>query len=170
MVLTARLALTSTSTPTVGMQSARSSVIETYQKALKLIQDPILPVRAHGLFLLRDLVTSVSSSPASSSDLGPLIPAILDIFIQSVQDDDSYIFLNAVQGLSTLVASSGKKILKPLVALYTKGIDGLDKALSRPEVDKRLRIGEALGQVIRHCGSTLPDYCEPYVFMTHIHR
>jgi hypothetical protein len=33
-------------------------------------------------------------------------------------------------------------------------------AIMRQDVDVRLRVGEALGQVIRRCGETLPQYCQ----------
>ena len=61
MVMTARLA---SAFDVAGKKSSTSSSgasetsQETYQKALKLLQDPLLPVRAHGLMLLRQLVSA----------------------------------------------------------------------------------------------------------------
>jgi hypothetical protein len=154
---------------------ARRSDQEVYQEALKLIQDPILPVRAHGLLMLRQLVvrprpsasSSISAnmrpegsrSPSSEqSDVDPaLIPAILDVFLQSVQDDDSFVFLNAVQGLSAMVDRLGRNILTRLMDVYATNLT-FQSPMSKTQLDKRLRVGEALGQVVRRCGDALPAY------------
>ncbi|KAF8812411.1 hypothetical protein BYT27DRAFT_6419485 [Phlegmacium glaucopus] len=160
LVITARLA----DTPKLNkLSSHEEQVQQTYQKALKLLQDPILPVRAHGLLLLRHLV----SPPASDGKRGPqsinqsLVPAILSIFLQAVQDDDSYIFLNAVQGLAAMVDTFGKDVLQSLMYSYAGGLDGLGAGnLSQQDVDIRTRVGEALNIVINRCGSALGIYVD----------
>jgi Required for nuclear transport of RNA pol II C-terminus 1 len=158
LVMTARLA----HTPELNKLSSREEQTqETYQKALKLLQDPILPVRAHGLLLLRHLV-SLSTSDGTKSPRPinqSLVPAILSIFLQSVQDDDSYIFLNAVQGLAAMVDTFGKDVLQSLMYNYAGGLDGLGAGnLSQQDVDIRTRVGEALNIVINRCGSALGIY------------
>lgn len=157
LVMTARLA--STSSQSTSSSRVRSSeeedVQQIYQKALKLLQDPILPVRAHGLLLLRQLVAPKSKS---AQIIDPaFIPSILSIFRQTIQDDDSYIFLNAVQGLAAMADKLGKEIIRGLVQDYTQGLDGSPE-LSQGDVDMRLRIGEALAIVIKRCGSALASY------------
>jgi hypothetical protein len=88
-----------------------------------------------------------------------LAPAILSIFLQAVQDDDSYIFLNAVQGLAAMVDSLGKEVLKGLIDEYAGGLDGLGASVvTQRDIDVRTRIGEALGVVIKRCGSALGIY------------
>ncbi|KDQ15352.1 hypothetical protein BOTBODRAFT_624950 [Botryobasidium botryosum FD-172 SS1] len=158
LILKARLASdVSISAPDTD-SPARKSALETYQEALKLVQDPILPVRAHGLLLLRHLIVPPTSraGKAAPEPIEPaLVPAILDVFMQAVQDDDSFIFLNAVQGLSAMVDRLGKDILKGLVDVYSRGIDGTGADMPKHELDKRLRIGEALGQVARRYGDAL---------------
>ncbi|KAJ7682824.1 hypothetical protein DFH06DRAFT_306273 [Mycena polygramma] len=157
MVLTARLA--STSAP---KRSARddNNTQEIYQKALKLLQDPILPVRAHGLLLLRQLVSPLKSRRAQMSDPA-LIPAILSIFLQSVQDDDSYMFLNAVQGLAAMVDTYGKDVLRGLAKEYSQGLEGLGASMiTQHDMDIRIRVGEALASVIKRCGSALPAFID----------
>lgn len=167
MVLTARLASTSSSSessskkPDMGSDEDPKTV---YQKALTLLQDPLLPVRAHGLLLLRQLASFKVPSPEDPKRLiaaldPALVPGVLSIFLQSVQDEDSYIFLNAVQGLSAMVEGFGKDVLRGLVADYVRGLDGVGAgALDKAEVDTRIRVGEALGQVVRRCGEALPSY------------
>lgn len=163
MVLTARLA--STSTAWKQSQVKEESSQEVYQKALKLLQDPILPVRAHGLLLLRQLVSQYGrSSPDVASAEGALAPAILSIFMQAVQEDDSYIFLNAVQGLSVMVDTFGKEVLNSLLETYTHNLTSVHGGyLTTQEVDTRVRVGEALGQVIRRYGDTLGKHVDTIV-------
>lgn len=133
-----------------------------YQRALKLLQDPIFPVRAHGLLLLRELVSPRvgRNAPLHAVPVNAAyIPAILDIFMQTIQDDDSYMYLNAVQGLSAMVDGFGKDVLMTLVKSYTGGLSALGAStLTEHDLNLRIRIGEALDQVIRRCGDALPSY------------
>ncbi|EGN93069.1 hypothetical protein SERLA73DRAFT_163744 [Serpula lacrymans var. lacrymans S7.3] len=169
MVMTARLASTSTVWPSSQRTVEEDDPQEIYQKSLKLLQDPILPVRAHGLLLLRQLVSSRSPSSDSQTIDRALAPAILSIFMQSVQDEDSYIFLNAVQGLSAMVDFFGKDVLRSLVGTYAQKLDGISGSTLTPQdVDTRSRVGEALGQVIRRCGEALGIYGKDiyYIFIS----
>ena len=189
ITLTARLA--SSGSAAKPRESGRKendeeSPQEKYQRALKLLQDPLLPVRAHGLLLLRELVAPAKATPVSrrgkdkpGGETGPtvsvvqgaevrapsvdaaLVPAILSIFMQSIQDEDSYIFLNAVQGLAAMVDGFGREVLKGLVDEYARGLGGVGGSaatMTGREVDLRVRVGEALGQVIRRCGEALGKY------------
>ncbi|KAG1779728.1 hypothetical protein EV702DRAFT_83579 [Suillus placidus] len=162
---------------------------ETYQKALKLLQDPLLPVRAHGLLLLRELVSSPARAREAERErfekeatIRALHPAILSIFLQAIQEDDSYVFLNAVQGLAALVhapgpnsrSGAGNEVLKALLDAYARGagdladdkaesdkkLKGGEKGKRMSEVDTRLRIGEALAVVVRRCGDVLGLYAD----------
>ena len=158
LVTTARLANETQAKSKYG-DEVEESIRDTYQKALKLLQDPILPVRAHGLLLLRQVVTTSKQSPKEMALVQALLPSILSIFRQSVQDGDSYIFLNAVQGLSALVDTFGKDVLRGLVHDYSDGLTGLGAGnLSQQDLDVRIRVGEALGTTIKRCGSALGIY------------
>ncbi|TFK28768.1 hypothetical protein FA15DRAFT_633184 [Coprinopsis marcescibilis] len=129
---------------------------EKYQKALKLLQDPILPVRAHGLLLLRELVSARATGGQESEKIEPaLAPAVLSIFLQSIQDEDSYIFLNGVQGLAAMVDGFGHQVLASLVREYRDGLEANGTFMSQQDLDVRLRVGEALAIVIRRCGTSL---------------
>lgn len=160
MVLTVHLASTSTTSPGPAREPEEDRIRSTYQRALKLLRDALLPVRAHGLLLLRELV-AVRAGSTPHEAVRALEPAIRDVFLQAVQDDDSYIFLNAVQGLAALANSFGADVLRALVRVYADGLQGVGAAvLAQQDIDVRLRIGEALGQVIRRCGDALPRYCQ----------
>ncbi|KAF8974323.1 hypothetical protein BDZ97DRAFT_1900021 [Flammula alnicola] len=143
LVITARLANTSGSRAIGQDKKGGEDDQEIYQKALKLLQDPILPVRAHGLLLLRQLVSPLTSNGRKVNKA--LVPSILSIFLQTVQDEDSYMFLNAVQGLAGLADTFGKEIVQGLVNDYAGGLEGLGAGnLTQHDLDIRTRIGEAL--------------------------
>ncbi|KAF8231899.1 hypothetical protein L208DRAFT_1361765 [Tricholoma matsutake] len=167
MVMTARLASTSALGSSGSRRSAKDhdSTQEIYQKALKLLQDPILPVRAHGLLLLRQLISPASrGSNKPTLDDYAVVPAILSIFLQSIRDDDSYLFLNAVQGLAVMAYTFGKDVLRNLVGEYAGGLDGLRSVnLTQHDVDTRIRLGEALGIVIRQSGDALSIHADMLV-------
>jgi hypothetical protein len=130
----------------------RSSTMEQYQEALRCLQDQLLPVRGHGLIILQNVVKAPDFERA-------LVPAIMDIFLQALRDDDSFMYLNAVRGLSSLVDGLGKEILQSLASAYTEGIDkGASLSLAQEELDRRLRIGEALTQSVKRCGTALSIY------------
>lgn len=156
---------------------------EVYQEALRLLQDPILPVRAHGLILLKDLLASSNGKNLKDASKDSkatvieeaLIPSILSIFLQAIQDDETYLYLNAVQGLAELGLrredSSDRKMLDSLLDIYVgkdrSGGWGRDNSklskqskLSQNEADLRLRIGEALTVVIQSCGDRLSSHGE----------
>ncbi|WFC98906.1 hypothetical protein MYAM1_001639 [Malassezia yamatoensis] len=145
--------------------SAPSEALSTYREALRYLQDPIVPVRAHGLQLLADLVSQEPADVKQESKLDPaLLPAIFDIFVDAIQDEESFLYLNAVKGLGAMAAHWRDSTLRPLVALYVGGNKGASdmvhtlkygSELSQREVDKRLRIGEALLQVLQYCGETI---------------
>lgn len=94
-----------------------------------------------------------------------LVPGILSIFIQSVQDDESYIFLNAVQGLAAMVDGYGKDVLRSIMDVYLSGTGigasggrGNTITMLREELDVRVRVGEALNTVVKRCGVALGFY------------
>ncbi|KAF8709365.1 Required for nuclear transport of RNA pol II C-terminus 1, partial [Rhizoctonia solani] len=146
---------------------AERPALQTYQEALRLIQDPILPVRAHGLHMLRQLVVppkpAKGTPPIAPPELNAaLIPAILDVFLQSIQEEDSFVFLNAVQGLSAMANRLGREIIQNLVRIYADGVES-GHPIERAEMDKRVRVGEALVQVVRSCGDALGNYVDMLV-------
>jgi hypothetical protein len=161
MVMTARLASTSRkqSSQSTSKNAAEEKAHEIYQNALKLLQDPILPVRAHGLLLLRQLVSEQSNASDEQNVDPAFLPSIFSIFLQAILDDDSYMFLNAIQGLAAMVDTYGKDILRSLIVEYSGSLDNLACLnMIQNDIDKRIRVGEALGHVIRRCGDVLAIY------------
>lgn len=122
---------------------------EKYRDAMKSLQDDLLPIRAHGMGMLKEMV--LSKDPLVSTGEG--LDQVLDIFVRLVQDEDSYIYLNAVKGLSALTDAYGNQIIKKLGAIYSD---------DKQKLDNRLRIGEALLQTIQRCGDALGNYGKVY--------
>ncbi|GAA6036295.1 hypothetical protein JCM8097_001649 [Rhodosporidiobolus ruineniae] len=132
----------------------------TYREALKLLQDPLLPVRAQGLHLLRTLVLDRQTALLKTDSA--LLPAVLDVFAQAVEEEDSFLYLNAVQGLSSLVDVFGRQVVGRLVEDYVgaRRDEGRVRDVGtgergRRELDKRLRVGEAIVQVVQRAGEAL---------------
>lgn len=160
LVLTARQAAVEGPSGDDPTGLARKRSHKTYQEALRLLQDPLLPVRAHGLSLLRHMIAGDHSAAAAEHVLDPtLVPAILNIFLQSVQEEDSYIFLNAVQGLGVMAEKSGRDVFLGLLRIYTGNANDTGE-LSRTELDLRLRIGEAISEVLKRTWPSLNNYGE----------
>ncbi|PKI85735.1 hypothetical protein MVES1_000271 [Malassezia vespertilionis] len=150
---------------------SRPKYMDVYHEALQYLQDPILPVRAYGLTLLAQLVSKDTAHHGQvyGTALDPaLLPAIFDLLVHAVQDDESFLYLNAVKGLAQMTAHWREAVLQPLVAIYVGG-DKSNSQLARAlhygqqltqrETDKRLRIGEALLQVLQFCGEAIAPMC-----------
>lgn len=156
--------------PSPAAPDARLPYLAVYQEALTHLQDPILPVRAHGLHLLTQLVsTDRRHHPVCYGDvLDPaLVPAIFDLLLQAIQDDESFLYLNAVQGLAHMAVTWRTTVLTQLLAVYVGG-DKTEASMARAlqsapplsarATDARLRIGETLLQVLQHLGdAAVPD-------------
>ncbi|KAI9310356.1 hypothetical protein BX666DRAFT_1870111 [Dichotomocladium elegans] len=118
---------------------------EKYRDAMKALQDNLMPVRAHGMAILRDMV--LARDPLVSTEDG--LSNVLDIFVRLVQDEDSYIYLNAIKGLSALTDVHGNAIIQKLGAIYSD---------DSQKLDNRLRVGEALLQTVQRSGDALSIY------------
>lgn len=131
-------------------ESSKSDTPQRYQESLKLLQDPILAVRAHGLMILQDIVRSPDFDRA-------LTPAIMDIFLSAIRDDDSFMYLNAIKGLSSLVDGLGREVMTSITLAYVEDFERMTDFKS-DELDRRLRLGEALQQAVRRAGTALSGY------------
>ncbi|KAI8335805.1 hypothetical protein BC941DRAFT_354970 [Chlamydoabsidia padenii] len=116
-----------------------------YRDAMKALQDELLPIRAHGMGMLKEMI--LAKDPLVSS--GTQLDGILDLFVRLVQDEDSFIYLNAIKGLAALTDVHGKTIIEKLGRIYSN---------DKEKLDNRLRVGEALLQTVQRCGDALGKY------------
>ncbi|PUU78089.1 hypothetical protein B9Z19DRAFT_984235 [Tuber borchii] len=124
---------------------------ETYTLALSYLQDPLIPVRAHGLHLLRELI--LSSSPVIN------IQSTLAQLINQLKDDDSFVYLNIVKCLSALTERHSGTVTRMLVEAYLddddNGKGGGEGGKEKLSLDERLRLGEALLATVQRLGGAL---------------
>ncbi|PKC73112.1 hypothetical protein RhiirA1_389208 [Rhizophagus irregularis] len=123
----------------------RQESLKKYQEAMDALQDEILPIKARGIVILKEMV--LEKDPLMNEDVN--LNRVLDIFIQMIQDEESFIYLNAVKGLSSLTDIHGEKIMRKLMTIYSN---------NNQKIDNRLRIGEAILQTIQRCGEALGKY------------
>eukprot|EP01134_Creolimax_fragrantissima_P003941 CFRG3941T1 len=73
---------------------------ETLSTALQQLRDPMLPVRAHALVLLRRLMETNDESVQDKDGI------IFDVLITQIRQPDSYIYLAAIQAMIVLCLSA----------------------------------------------------------------
>jgi len=105
---------------------------DIYNRAIEYISDPLVPARAQGISILRDLI--LRKSPIVNIDF------ILDVLIKLLQDDDSYVYLNAIKAIQTLADVNGQQITRKLMNQYES---------NSLAVDERIRLAESLAGVIQ---------------------
>lgn len=118
-----------------------NSSIEGLSEILKCLSDPLLPVRGHGLIALRRLV--LSKHPDAQANF----QRILTIFQTQLSDEDTYIYLSAIDGLTALGDVYPKEIIPILTSQFLQG---------HQTVEVRLKISESLLKIAQRCGETLP--------------
>ncbi len=116
---------------------------EAFASALRDMGDPLLPVRAHGLIAMRKLILAKDSVALAN------LPQLMGALRQALRNDESYVFLGAVQALAALGDVCPHDALPVLVADYH------DPSLGE---DARLKIGEAAVLIAQRCGETLPVF------------
>ncbi|PWW73339.1 hypothetical protein C7212DRAFT_284873 [Tuber magnatum] len=125
---------------------------ETYKLALSYLHDPLIPVRAHGLHLLRELI--LEKSPVIN------IQTTLSQLITQLKDDDSFIHLNVIKCLSSLTDKHPKTATRMLIEAYLgntnankeEGEEGEEEGLNQ---DQTLRLAESLQSTIQRQGESL---------------
>ena len=154
-----------------------------YQQALIEACDAEIPVKGHGLASLARLVENGDKEALTDS------VTLFEMFRDSLQHPDSYVYLPAITGLVALASKQPIKVLTVLCegyAMFSKsGMAKNEKKFDsetgtlkvQPEkqqlveknkggkvleasLDFRLKLGEALVRVCRECGEMLPHYSD----------
>ncbi|KAL7266732.1 hypothetical protein RUND412_010711 [Rhizina undulata] len=127
----------------------------TCAQALSFLRDPLVPVRAHGLHLLKELI--LARSPVID------IVSTLRLLITMLKDGDSFVYLNVIKCLSALTDRHSNTVTKMLIEAYIDETDVLNlrgpgepgKSGGVLGLDERLRIGEALLGTVQRLGEAL---------------
>nr|CDS28793.1 HEAT and Armadillo domain containing protein [Hymenolepis microstoma] len=114
----------------------------------KLLSDPFIPVKGHALIELSRLLECKDSCIIGFED------KIYDILVEYMNHDDSYIYLNAIRGLSAIGNAFTDRLLPFFLHQF------LNKSAN---VEFRLKIGEAIVRVLRELGEIAPKYRDPVV-------
>lgn len=114
-----------------------STVHERNVKQLKLaitsLNDPLVPIRAHGLHILRNLIEAKCEDVVS-------LDFVIELHLNQLKDPEPFIYLNVIKGLEQLVKWNEEEVIPIYVSLYTN---------TENEIDERLRIGEVLLRYIQ---------------------
>lgn len=109
------------------------------KKALANINDPLVPIRAHGLLQLRQLLQKRSKQVD--------IKKVFMIHITQLHDQDPFIYLNVIRGLGMLIDIRPDETLQLLFKAYRA-------KESKSSVDDILKIGEVLMNYVSVQGET----------------
>ncbi|EGV65740.1 hypothetical protein PSN45_003472 [Yamadazyma tenuis] len=106
----------------------------TLERAITSLNDPLVPIRAHGLYLLRELI-EVKSDVIS-------LDFVINLHLIQLKDPEPFIYLNVIKGLESLINLGKLPVIQILVGVYTNEAGNND-------IDERLRIGEVLLRFIQ---------------------
>ncbi|XP_044267137.1 transport and Golgi organization protein 6 homolog [Tribolium madens] len=115
-----------------------------FEEALEDVYDPLLPVRGHGLLTLSKLLEKKDKQALERKQY------LLNLFQLHLKDEDSFIYLNAVQGLAALADTFTDTVLETLCEEYS---DFREKAQ-----ETRMKLGEVLVRVTKILGEMAPKY------------
>ncbi|KAJ2546198.1 hypothetical protein EV175_005691, partial [Coemansia sp. RSA 1933] len=118
-----------------------------FNGALRDVRDDLVPVQAHGIIELRNMVLAKSATVLESAER---LDATIGVFVDMVKSADSFVYLNAVRGLSALADVHGRRFIPRLIEMYASAAEF--------SLDEQLRVGEALLQSIQRAGEMLPEY------------
>ncbi|XP_012251932.2 transport and Golgi organization protein 6 homolog [Athalia rosae] len=130
--------------------SLRNQEATEFDKALRDLADPLLPVRAHGLMSLTKLIERSDPDTVAKKDV------ILCLFQENLKHEDSFIYLSAINGISTLATSYPKTVIELLVHEFINVTSNSKDSSLSP--DTRAKIGEVLVRVTRSLGDLTPAY------------
>lgn len=100
---------------------------EMLEKAITSMNDPLIPIRAHGLYLLRQLIIKKSSVIT--------LEFVIELHIVQLQDSEPFIYMNVIKSLNELIDFDENGTVDFLCQFYTK---------KEEKLDDRLKIGEVI--------------------------
>ncbi|AOA60437.1 Nuclear import and biogenesis of RNA pol II involved protein [Komagataella phaffii CBS 7435] len=113
---------------------------QLFERAISSLNDPLVPIRAHGLYMLRQLIER--KSEVISVDF------VVQLHLIQLKDEDPFVYLNVIKGLEALIELNKEQVAPLLVSLYVDDSQNLDE---------RLRIGEVLLKHITTANETIGE-------------
>jgi len=124
--------------------------MSAYEAALYDVKDPLLPVRGHGIIELNKLVENKDEETLEH------ISSVFQLFVDSLEDDDTYIYLSCINGLVSCARFEPDKVLDILTREFSQVYQRKD--LEDKAVEVRTKIGEALVRATKELGEVTPKY------------
>lgn len=119
--------------------------LDDYDLTIKDVNDPLIPVKAHGLVQLRKLIELKNEKCIQNKE------NLIDLVIRNLKNEDSYVYLAAIQCLISLIDLEPNRILNILIEEYLCEKNKLD-------IENRLKIGEVLTKTVRNFNELVPSY------------
>lgn len=114
-------------------------------RAVASLNDPLVPIRAHGLYLLRQLVEARSAVVA--------VDFVVRLHLVQLKDPDPFVYLNVIKGLESLLQWDAHALLL-LGAIYAGKPDESVPEAALADLEERLRVGEVLLRYVEQLGET----------------
>ncbi|XP_054155399.1 uncharacterized protein LOC128953890 [Oppia nitens] len=124
------------------------SVDNEFETAMTELNDPLMPVRAHALIRLKRLIY------ANDRQLMDNRNQLINALKMCLNDSESYIYLSAVNTLSTLAIKCTDEVLPVLTQEFTDN--------ERP-VEDRIKVGEVLVRLSKSIGEFAHHYSKQYI-------
>lgn len=134
----------------------QESFSEVLQRAEDDLKSALVPLRARGVVTLTKLVRA-SQLHRGDREWTPKIELLVKIFLRHLEDAESYVFLAAVQGLSTL-ADIHADVAIPLL------VTALQDQKRQYSLQTRIKLSEALLFAAKRCGETMPKHAKVFVY------
>lgn len=144
LALEARLKISSIHVATDSSEENRKESESKLVDALEDLSNAMLPVRAHGMSKLIAMVKENDSIALEN------LQSISTIFLDVIDDEDSFIYLHAVKGLHTIADLHPSQILPSMIERYGN---------ASFSVSYWHRIGEAFRNIIQRAGTALQAHC-----------
>ncbi|OBA22064.1 hypothetical protein METBIDRAFT_31030 [Metschnikowia bicuspidata var. bicuspidata NRRL YB-4993] len=103
-----------------------------FARAIASLNDPLVPIRAHGLYLLRQLVET--RSPVIAVDF------VVTLHLLQLRDPDPFVYLNAIKGLDSLLGLADIQVLPELLAVYCGDAGGESSNETAKTEEQALRL------------------------------
>ncbi|CAH8663374.1 unnamed protein product [Dicrocoelium dendriticum] len=124
------------------------------QEALDQLKDPLIPMRGHALITISRMVESRDSCIPGQEE------RIFRALVHHLSESDSYIYLNAIRGLSALGLTHTDRVIQVLLERFRQ------LCIAKPQradnrIEFQLKLGEAIMRILRQLGQMAPKYLTP---------
>ncbi|XP_042213456.1 transport and Golgi organization protein 6 homolog [Homarus americanus] len=120
----------------------------SYKQAMEDLFSPLLPIRGHALLDLGKLIGKRDEETMTHKE------HLLSIFQHNLKEEDSYLYLMAVEGLAVLCDAFPDKVVEILCQEFSVG---------NRSVEDRTKLAEALTRATRRLGPLLPHYKNHFI-------